>query len=162
MPLEIERKFLVLDYPHIVSWPVPMRTINIHQRFMPTEDPGVVERVRSVHDGGGVIRYYHTIKKHIEGGINEETEREIPALEFNDLWGQTIHQTISKVRVVFDWKGHTFELDVFMSPATMVPMLEVELESMDEEVELPPFIKIEREVTGEKEYTNWQIAQRLG
>jgi len=73
---------------------------------------------------------------------------------------RTTYQTVSKTRVIFDWEGHTFELDLFMSPATMAPMLEVELKSMDEEVVLPPFLKIEREVTGEKEYTNWQLAQR--
>jgi len=159
MPLEIERKYLVLDYPDLVSWPVPMRTINIHQRFIETGEEGVIERVRAIHDSVA-SQYIHTIKKHVEGGINEEDEREVTAKEFNTLWMRTTYQTVSKTRVIFDWEGHTFELDLFMSPATMAPMLEVELKSMDEEVVLPPFLKIEREVTGEKEYTNWQLAQR--
>jgi CYTH domain-containing protein len=159
MPLEIERKFLVRTYPPLVSWPVPMRTISIHQRFIETGEEGVIERVRAVHSGG-TSKYIHTIKKHVEGGINEEDEREVTAEEFNTLWMRSTYQTVSKTRVIFDWEGHTFELDLFMSPATMGPMLEVELKSMDEKVELPPFLEIDREVTGEKEYTNWQLAQR--
>jgi len=159
MPLEIERKFLVKSYPPLVAWPVHMHTVSIHQRFIETGEDGVIERVRAVH-GNGTSQYVHTIKKHIEGGINEEDEHEISAEEFNALWVRSSYQTVSKVRVIFDWQGRTFELDIFMAPATMDPMLEVELESMDEEVELPPFIEIEREVTGEKDYTNWKIAQR--
>lgn len=159
MPLEIERKFLVKSHPPLVAWPSPMHTISIHQRFLETGETGVVERVRAIH-GAGPTQYIHTIKRHIEGGINDETEREITSLEFNDLWRKGSYQPISKVRVIFDWKGRTFELDIFSSPPGMTPMLEIELESMDEDVELPPFIEIEREVTGEKNYTNWRIAQR--
>ena len=161
MPLEIERKFLVKAFPPLDEFPVSFKALGIEQRFLPSPE-GTVERIRSVldlTDEETNTVFFHTVKKHIEGGVNEEDEREITWKEYTQLYGETAFQPIIKQRIVFDWQGHTFELDIFTNPPGMKPMLEVELESLDEDVQMPPFVIVEREVTGEKDYSNYRIAQ---
>jgi hypothetical protein len=72
---------------------------------------------------------------------------------------------ILKKRTCFVWKGNYFELDEY---TTWTPeggghltVLEVELEDLDAQIELPPFVKIEREVTGESAFSNREIARSL-
>lgn len=160
MPLEIERKFLVKDAP-FDDWPVPVKKAVIHQTYLETQEVGVAERVRAVTlDGETEPKCFHTVKRHLEVGTNEEEEREIT---FEEMWEKVKYGnpigSIVKVRVSFEWQGHTFEIDTFLSPVTL-QMMEVELDDMNEEVEFPPFVIRGREVTGEIEYTNAYIARK--
>ena len=64
---------------------------------------------------------------------------------------------VKKARKVFDWEGWTWELDVFFVPFG-VTVMEVELPSLDAEISLPPFITIEKELTGDKAWSNKSFA----
>lgn len=67
--------------------------------------------------------------------------------------------TISKKRFKFDYLRKKWELDVF--PDLRLIVMEIELEKEDEMVALPPFVTVVREVTGDPEYYNVNMAKRL-
>ncbi len=52
-----------------------------------------------------------------------------------------------------------FELDLFEKELEGLAVLEIELDSMDDEVELPPFLNIAREVTHDEKYRNSKMAK---
>lgn len=64
---------------------------------------------------------------------------------------------VRKRRRCFVWAGRRWELDEFLAPRTGW-LLEVELTSADERVELPPFLTVEREVTADPAWRNAAIA----
>ena len=72
---------------------------------------------------------------------------------------------ILKQRTCFVWEGNYFELDRYTSWTPVggghMTILEVELNDLDDPIELPPFIRIEREVTNERGWSNREIAQSL-
>lgn len=162
MPLEIERKFLVAPTP--IEWPVPYADSNIVQVYLEPRDARVTServRMRIPFDGGETV-YTHTKKVHIADGVHEETERTISKRSYGRFLARGFHpgRIICKRRRVFDWAGHTFELDTFYAPFHSLVILEVEFPSMDTAVVLPPFISIVREVTTERELTNAALASK--
>jgi CYTH domain-containing protein len=172
MPLEIERTFLVEKPDDICGGhDVSYRVFKINQSYLlpvtrySGEDkvPASVERIRrmwDVTDGSGELKFYHTEKTHIAYGINEEVEREISSDVYDKIsltrWDSST-KIIAKKRHVFEWNGLVWELDQFMTPVD-IWLLEVELPSMEEEIDLPDWIKVIKEVTDDYRYTNHQIA----
>ena len=69
------------------------------------------------------------------------------------------HQ-IAKTRHCFLYDNQYYELDVF-DFNDEIGLLEIELNSIEQEVSLPPFVKIIKEVTNDKKYKNKEIAKTL-
>lgn len=90
----------------------------------------------------------------IEGGISEES---FNALSAAPLEGTT---PIEKTRHTFTYKGQLFEIDVYPQWKNTA-IMETELPSRETEVEIPSFIYILREVTGDKSYSNASMAIRF-
>ena len=168
MPLEIERRWLVIPKPWY--WPKELLVSESHiaqtSLLHPEEAAGTIERVRTrLHIGNGMGKiqatHTHTIKRPTgKRLVRREEEREITEAEMNALMADRKHpdcQVIQKVRRVFEWKGKTFELDSLMQPVRL-HVLECELDNEDEPVELPPFLDIVREITEEPGWTNSEIA----
>jgi CYTH domain-containing protein len=70
-------------------------------------------------------------------------------------------QPIEKHRHCFVWKDQYFELDIFESPQLPCAVLEIELLSENQEVFLPPFLKVIREVSHDPAWKNSTIAKRV-
>jgi CYTH domain-containing protein/predicted ATPase len=157
-PLEIERKFLLRRAPG----PLPLRAeeIEIEQTYLATAD-GSQARVRRRGQHGSHI-YLHTIKRPLVAGQQIEVEHAVSGREYLSLLTRAdpARHPIRKRRTCFLWRGHYFELDVFADPHAGLAVLEVELEQPDAEVELPPFVDVEREVTGDPAYSNYLMAAR--
>ena len=157
---EIERKFVLPEQPDPEHAPLAGSSrIAIEQTYLEGAE-GETERVRLTRDDDGQERYYHTVKRRISDLTREETEREIDRSEYLELWRRRDPErgTIRKTRYRFPYDGRLFELDVFDDPGGIV-LLEVELRSEDEQVELPPFAGL-REVTGDGAYSNSELARR--
>lgn len=160
-PLEIEKKFLVkgdftIDYPEGLS----TKTVEIEQTYLQVERD-VVERVRRRGYAGSNV-YTHTIKEHVSPGRRVERERHITAKEYLACLNRASpkHATIHKKRTCFLWKDKYFEFDEFVNRQPGLRLLEIELEHEDDKFELPPFLEIVRDVTGEPAYSNVRIAKR--
>ena len=83
----------------------------------------------------------------IEGKISEE--------RFAELSSHIADGTkpVIKTRHTFLYKGKIFEIDVYPEWKSTA-IMETELSDREECVEIPSFIEIIREVTGEKVYSN--------
>lgn len=166
--LEIERKFLVklplnaeaekalLDYP----------PNNITQTYLIPKRSGDVERVRSssIKCLEATFNHFtHTKKTYVSSGTNEETEMDVDVKNYKryiDKFADPDKNAVVKVRHFVEWKGKLFELDIFEGAHQGLAVLEIELKDINEDVELPPFLEIIREVTDEKEFTNVNLAHK--
>lgn len=161
-PQEDERKFLVVSVDEI---PVPHVTVDIDQRYLVNHEDEE-ERVRKRGRDTSFV-YTHTIKRRKGPGSAAEFDRMItPAEHLMALERRDPEcAPVFKKRTCFVWEGNYFELDSY---TTWTPeggghltVLEVEVEDLDAEIDLPPFVKIEREVTGERCFSNREIARSL-
>lgn len=161
-PLETERKFLLKERPDFrVSELKNSTRINIEQMYLAI---GIGEsRIRKRSQGDSAI-YYRTEKLPVVGSqvSRQELEKRISALEyirlqkFRDLKARIIRKT----RHCFIHNYQYFELDGIYEPRKEW-LLEIELTEENDKVDLPPFLNIEREVTGEEKYSNYGIARGL-
>ncbi len=115
---------------------------------------GVTHRIRS-REKSGKITYTETKKVRIDKMSSFEDEHEISSEEFLALSEKQDKNTapIHKVRHTFVYLGQLFEIDVYPEWKNTA-ILETELDSREKEVVFPDFIKIIREVTGDKRYSN--------
>lgn len=165
--LEVERKFLLRDVPFVFPPGMNVQKLHILQRYLVPDSPFTAERVRvTVTTADGSARYFHTKKRHISAGVNEELEEEIDVMQFRALVQHLdpALRAVVKRRDVFEWGGFTFELDTFdgalnQEPGRPVQVLEVELPSLSTFVQLPPWLEVEREVTEEPRFSNRYIAE---
>lgn len=150
---EIERKYLLTGLPPRVR---DASSIHIHQGYLP--GVRITERVRrTVGDDG--TRYYRTIKA--GSGIDRlEIEDETDERFFNAVWPLTRGHRIEKQRYLVPDGGVTWEIDEFLDRSG-VWLAEVELESVGQRVIVPAWLAefVEREVTDEKEYTNFALSK---
>lgn len=168
--LEIERKFLV-KFP--TSWSALAELFDgivdvkrISQTYLTPEPGEQASRVRKTVEGlsGDLDTVYHFNQKKPTGdtGVHEETEHEISEKEYNKSLKKANPSkcAVEKTRFVFDWHDQTFELDLFKGHLKGLAILEIELEDKDDKVELPPFLKVVKEVTKDKSFTNFSLADK--
>lgn len=126
--VEIERKFLVDTSKLMLA---DIYGVSIKQGYIFDTDKGVL-RVRRKGN-----KYFLTIKNKPEQMISKmEIEFEISP-EQGKLLFQMTDSLISKIRYEVDYKGKTWEVDVFQDSLDGFIMAEVELHSVDEVIELP-------------------------
>jgi CYTH domain-containing protein/predicted ATPase len=158
-PARRERKFLVRQSPPPEAMPVPCEVIDVEQTYLATPD-GSEARVRR-RGQHGVYTFTHTSKRPVSAGERIEVERPISAREYEAHLAQAdpTRQPVRKTRCVFLYANHYFELDRFLSPHAGLQLLELEVDDLAQSVSLPPFVEVEREVTGEPAFTNHALAR---
>ena len=153
-PVEIERKFVIqMPDMYVLSQLDGYSSSDIDQTYL-VSSPGVTRRVRA-RRYEGVTVYTETKKVRIDRMSAFEDERELESEEYEALLGEILPGsiTVSKTRHTFPYGGRTVEIDVYPQWQKSC-ILEVELGSRDEEISLPGFIRIIKEVTGDKSYSN--------
>jgi len=167
--LESERKFLV-KFP--TSWSALAELFDgivdvkrISQTYLKAESGEQAARVRKTVEGltGETETVYHyNQKKPVETGVHEETEREISQKKYEDYLKQanTKKCAVEKTRFVFKWHDQVFELDLFKGHLKGLAILEIELEDIHDKVELPEFLPMIKEVTEDKRFTNFALADK--
>jgi CYTH domain-containing protein len=164
---EIERKFLVSGWDDVETWPVSLEASHIKQLYLKPSEEGRSERVRSRisvnASPGSAPTYTWNAKRFIAPGHYAEEEQEIDQAEYHQaFWKRAdpLYQEVEKDRWVFDYEGLTWEMDHYTrGSANGIVILEVELPSLDVNLSLPPFLTIEREVTGIKHWSNRSMAK---
>jgi len=143
MAYEIERKFLV----DIEKLPKLENGFIIKQAYMPTSNNTVV-RVRIKN-----TKAFLTIKGENKGLVRSEYEYEIPLEDAEEMISNLCKKPIiSKTRYEIKHENHIWEIDIFYEDNKGLIIAEVELESENEKVILPPWVK--EEVTEEDKYYN--------
>lgn len=167
--LEIERKFLV-KFP--ISWENLAELFDglkdvkrISQTYLEPEGKEPSARVRKTIEGltGDTETVYHYNKKeYVQPGVHEETEHEITKSQYEKYLKQAHPDKVAveKTRFVFKYRDQVFELDVFKGPLKGLVILEIELKKKNQPVELPPFLKVVKEVTKDKRFNNFSLADK--
>jgi len=145
MPTEIERKFIARPQ----NWSQLATGEQLQQGYLSRGAATVRVRIQNT-------RATLTIKGKSTGISRSEFEYEIPLNDAQQLLQLCDGPLIEKIRYCVDYKGHTFEVDVFEGDNAGLIVAEVELRSADETVELPDWI--EREVSDDARYFNSNLA----
>jgi CYTH domain-containing protein len=120
-----------------------------------------VGRVRRTELADGSVSYRSNSKRRVGAFAFDEHEEAIGAAE----WAAALERAdpdrrpVRKTRHVVPHGAQSLEIDVFEEPAGLV-VVEVELRSEDEAVELPAWLGEFREVTGDHRYFNASLARR--
>ena len=124
-------------------------------------DPDCEVRLRRRSWGGEVVNVHKT-KKRISATEVLETERQVSNALYESLLQQAdpYRATIRKTRRSFIWKGQYFEIDTFHQPVSNLVVLQTKGVAEQESVNFPPFIRVIKEVTGDQQYYNYNIALR--
>lgn len=160
--MEIERKYLIRMPDEEKLRRMPGCEIwDIVQTYLADGVQGETRRVRQIETAEGT-KYMFTCKRHISALSHEEHERELTRAEYEELLRDANPKLrpIRKRRLRIPYEGHLLEIDIYdfwNDRAT----LEAEMEREDEEVRLPPWLKIVREVTGERAYKNRHLAKTI-
>lgn len=157
-PYEIERKYLIRR-PDLLNLGACCRVLEISQTYLTTTEGSL--RVRRTEEKG-VVSYVETLKRSINALRRMEIERELTEEEYDRRLAarDPRRQTIRKTRYCLPYNGHTFEIDVYPF-WTKQAVMEVELEREDEAFDLPPHIRVIREVTEDPSYSNHSLAREI-
>lgn len=157
--IEIERKYIIKmpDLDEICAQASHTES-RILQIYLPSEQ-GETRRIRRREYPDRTL-YIETKKLRIDGMSSREIEREIGKEEFDRLALSPLEGTepIRKTRHTFDYLGQIFEIDIYPQWRSTA-IMETELDSRERVVEMPPFIDIVREVTGNKAYSNASMSK---
>ncbi len=150
MASEIERKFLVKSD----AWRAEVvESMRIRQGYIVGSQLASV-RVRLSGD-----RAWLNLKSATVGVSRGEFDYEIPAADGRALLETLCSKPlIEKTRFFVNHAGHRWEIDVFEGDNAGLVVAEVELQSEDEPVELPPWAG--DEVSSDERYYNAVLAQR--
>lgn len=159
---EIERKYLI-RYPDIgfLTRQPGCEVWQITQIYLTDGEEGQTRRIRRVLVNGEE-KFYRTFKRRLTALSSQEDEGEITPEEYAryGLERDLSREPILKTRYRVPWAGHVLEFDVHPF-WTDRAIMEIELEAEDEAAEIPDWVQIIREVTGEKAYKNKQLARRV-
>ena len=156
-PIEEERKYIVE-----VTGALPDDCIesDITQTYLQSE-AGCEVRLRKRGFDGKFV-YVHTTKKKTSENEELVTERQINLSLYEMMLNLSDPQrkTVEKHRQSFIWQGQYFEVDTYTGSLDGLVILETKGIADGEPVKFPPFLRVVREITGDKEYYNYNLAKK--
>lgn len=162
LPLEIERKYLIKipDISLLEQQPIYMK-IEMEQAYLKDWGETAGMRIRK-STLNGKTTYKKTYKRNITNVTRIEIEDDISEQGWLELLKEVDPEStsIKKVRHCFMYDNQLFELDIYPfwnDRAT----LELEISSEDQQITLPPFIEVIKEVTEDKRYTNRSLSYNI-
>ena len=162
MSMEIERKYLIRMPDEAKFWQMPHCSVwEIVQTYLTDGGVGQTRRLRSICTGGET-RYVYTAKRRVNELTCEEREREISDSEYKLrlLEANPELKPIEKRRYRIPYENQVLEIDIYSFWEDRAT-LEVELDREDQVPELPEWLDIIREVTGERAYKNRYLAEEI-
>jgi hypothetical protein len=161
VPLTCERKFLLARAPELTAEPLASAPVfEMRTTYLRSRDAGVERSVRSrVHDGTETFTYYAK-RPTGPGGQRERLSARISRAEYRRLLADSDpgRRPVAKARRVFVHDQLVFKLDTFSDRDLHI--LEAEVPLAGRSVTVPPFVDVERDVTGEPGWRNHALAAR--
>jgi adenylate cyclase len=146
MAKEIERKFLI----DINKWDWSGTPVEMVQAYLVIQ-PDKIVRVRIAAD-----KAFLTIKGNQSGITRDEFEYEIPVVDAQELLKMCLYNPVEKTRYVSEIEGKIWEIDIFKGMNNGLFVAEIELDSEEEEVNLPHWIT--EEVSSNEKYYNFNLS----
>lgn len=163
LPLEIERKYLIAKPEERFLTALPEASITeITQTYLLPQEEGFGRRIRKRGTPEAGWEYTYTRKKPVGFGERIELEDVISEPEYLAFLEEAdpAHHTITKKRCCFVHENQFFELDLYDFSETLAT-LEIELPSIDTPVQLPPWVELIADVTGNFSYSNSALSKTL-
>ena len=161
MNIETEKKYII-EKPNIkeLERQNGLTESEITQIYLNSQIATHRVRKRSFSDGR--VEFTENKKVRISRMSSEEYESEISESDFLELAKNIENgvRPLHKTRKTFLYGNKTIELDYYPEWENTCVM-EIELESENESIEIPDFIKIIADVTGEREYSNHAMAHNF-
>lgn len=161
LPFEIERKFLI-EYPDLKKLEKleNCKKVEIIQTYLKSEN-GTELRIRQRGTNGN-YSYTKTIKQQVSDIKRIEEETRLSKDEYLTLLmnADTTKKQIRKTRYCLMLNNHYFEIDVYPFWKDKA-ILEIELRDENQKIHFPKFLKIIKEVTGDKNYYNHSLADNM-
>ena len=117
----------------------------------------VTQEAKSGHDGAEGKQARLNIKSATLGIVRKEYEYPIPLDEAHELLDNFCADTVRKTRYHIPFAGKTWELDVFAGANAGLVVAEIELDSEDEQPELPGWAG--EEVSDDHRYYNTELCR---
>ena len=147
MPLEIERKYLVISDDYKIN----TKAVDIKQAYL-SIDNNMAIRVRI--EG---IQASLNIKSKKSERVNHEFEYIIPLDETRSLIKMSPYPIIEKTRYVVEYEGKAWEVDKFHADNEGLTVAEIELDKENELFKKPLWLG--KEVTADYRYLNSNLAK---
>ncbi len=160
-PFEIERKYLIKypDISYLESLP-NCKKVDIVQTYL-RSSPDTQIRIRQRGSDGHYI-YYRSEKRHVSAMRRLEIEERLTHDEYRRMLQDANPDVrpIHKTRYCLAEKNRYYEIDIYPEWKHQA-ILELELRDEGKEVELPSFLTVIRDVTGDKRYSNFALAHKM-
>ena len=159
-PMEIERKYLIArPNLHMLEQLPNCERVEIVQTYLKSDDPDEAVRIRQRGSNGSYI-YFKTRKRKTEGAKRVEIEERLSQQEYVSLMVEAdpAFRPIRKDRYCLSENGLYYEIDIYPDWKDRAVM-EIELHSEDQPVAFPEGIDVIREVTGDRAYSNHELAR---
>lgn len=157
-PITEERKYIV----KVNGGNIP-NTVNseIWQTYLVSEPGSEVRLRRRMWEKGKFINV-HTTKRRVNENEEIETERQVSNALSESLLTQAdpYRHTIHKRRMTFIYEGQYFELDEYLDRLQGLVILETKGMAEGETVKLPGNVEIVKDITGDKNYYNYNLSLR--
>lgn len=133
----------------------------IVQIYLEDGEDGQTRRIRRV-EVDGRVEFYRTFKRRLTALSSEEDEERITEAEYMRYAAErdAKRAPILKTRYRVPWRGRVLEFDFYPFWEDRA-ILEIELSSELEVPDIPDWVRVVRDVTGEKAYKNRQLARRV-
>ena len=134
--------------------------IDIVQTYLKSEN-NIERRIRARGIDGDYL-YYLTEKRKISNLKRIETERKLTQNEYLSLLMEADNRlhAIHKTRYCLVDNNQYFEIDIYPEWDNQA-IMEIELSKEEQEIQIPKFIKIIKEVTDDESYKNYQMAKEM-
>jgi len=142
------------------KWPINFRDFQVHHDYLPCFPGGPQARIRR-RGRHGKWMYTHTVRKE-EGGEVVETRTNISRQIYDQLLAQADRESnvsIEKTRRCFMWLSQYYQLDIYHTPHPGLMLLETYTALPPEQLDLPDFLNIQENVTGNPQYSMFNLSK---
>eukprot|EP00658_Telonema_sp_P-2_P014229 TRINITY_DN15405_c0_g1_i1.p1 TRINITY_DN15405_c0_g1~~TRINITY_DN15405_c0_g1_i1.p1 ORF type:complete len:147 (-),score=27.19 TRINITY_DN15405_c0_g1_i1:313-753(-) len=137
--------------------------------YVTTNDPFTHKRVQQRTFGSALDQVAQSrctfslrSRKHTDEGRVEEF-RHLDRKNYDEFRQMRVPGTVPVQRWTqsFIWRDHVFELDTVLAPERLRGTLKLAVECLEpeQELEFPPFLKVQKEVTEDSNYYTWAWAE---
>lgn len=161
-----KRKFLIKYLPDVEKFP-PFQDFTVIHDYLVTPSRKMQARLRK-RGQNGVWTYTHTIRRPEINKQSVELRMAIHSKDYYILLMQRDenHETINKIRRCFLWKNQYFQMDIYQEPfpekCKGLILLETYTTKTADELHLPDFLEVVKEVTDDPNYSMFNLSLKDG
>lgn len=161
MSLEIERKFLLPEFPNALVEDAKLKVLfeqRIEQTYLAIDENQELRVRRIVDLANGDVTYTHTFKLG-NGMLREEIEYSIS----ESIYGQVINAfgfvPLTKNRITAEWDGRVIEIDTYDQIKLSVLEVEFDSEEAANTFQAPDWFG--KDISSERQYSNKKVWREL-